>query len=569
MNPFNPLNPQGPPCPADHPLSFSETLLYVSQVAFLALAGYIALLGPHQGRAYLSGRVSRFMSISGRVSRFMSIPPARMQALTNDLDVWITTQLDKNDANIVKSAILQGVQTGENFTLDISHLRISSLPLCLANLKLTGLNCSECPLLAALPALLNCTSLDCSHCPLLTALPALPSCTELNCSRCPLLTALPAMPPNAIIHTLGCPHLNRQLGWGGLAAIDLNTCPIYWKTLNEEPLKVLKTLLPYLKGGSFPKIVFLNEDGTRQEGSDAGGLRRTLMSELFAQLSKRGCIPKNPGTELLRPTAAADAEEKEILEALGLLFVSAADRNLPIGQIFDLPFFTDLQAFSGQNLGEYTEDPPAWIKKQCSENSSPMAQTIRECQTLELLKENFSEYPFSAELDLEGAKLFVLNACLEETVKERSPWYEAAYLIASAMKGIMGSRWENLCALSPEAFQGSIEGAFSKEAFAAAIQWQGRDDAPTKAFLLKWIDTHDEEHVKELLQFSTGSRSLTGEPVYVMISPPNIEGTFPLPTSHTCARQLCLPTGCSSQQMFDDKIKQSLDAAKATGFLFA
>ena len=375
------------------------------------------------------------------------------------------------------------------------------------------------------------------------------------------------MPPNAIIRTLGCPLLNLEARV--VPASDLNTCPIYWKTLNEEPLKVLKALLPYLKKGSFPNIVFLNEDGTRQEGSDAGGLRRTLMSELFAQLSKRGCIPKNPGTELLRPTAAADAEEKEILEALGLLFVSAADRNLPIGQIFDLPFFTDLQAFSGQNLGEYTEDPPAWIKKQCSENSSPMAQTIRECQTLELLKENFSEYPFSAELDLEGAKLFVLNACLEETVKERSPWYEAAYLIASAMKGIMGSRWETLCALSPEAFQGSIEGAFSKEAFAAAIQWQGSADAPTKAFLLKWIDTHDEEHVKELLQFSTGSRSLTGEPVYVMISPPNIEGTFPLPTSHTCARQLCLPTGCSSQQMFDAKIKHSLDDAKATGFLFA
>ncbi|MCX6994414.1 MAG: hypothetical protein NTY13_01005, partial [Chlamydiae bacterium] len=413
----------------------------------------------------------------------------------------------------------------------------------------------------------SCTELYCSQCPLLTALPNLPSCTELNCSQCPLLTALPAMPPNAIIRTLGCPLLNLEARV--VPASDLNTCPIYWKTLNEEPLKVLKALLPYLKRGSFPNIVFLNEDGTRQEGRDAGGLSKHLMSELFAQLSKLGCIPKNPGTELLRPTAAADAEEKEILEALGLLFVSAADRNLPIGQIFDLPFFTDLQAFSGQNLGEYKKDPPAWIKKQCSENSSPTAQTIRECQTLELLKQTFSEYPFPAELDLEGAKLFVLNACLDETVKERSPWYEAAYLIASAMKGIMGSRWENLCALSPEAFQGSIEGAFSKKAFAAAIQWQGRDDAPTKAFLLKWIDTHDEENVKELLQFSTGSRSLTGESVNVMISSPNIEGTFPLPTSHTCARQLCLPTGYSSQQMFDDKIKQSLDDAKATGFLFA
>ena len=53
MNPFNPLNPQGPPCPADHPLSFGETLLYVSQVSFLAKAGYRALQGTRQIRAPL------------------------------------------------------------------------------------------------------------------------------------------------------------------------------------------------------------------------------------------------------------------------------------------------------------------------------------------------------------------------------------------------------------------------------------------------------------------------------------------------------------------------------------
>ncbi|MCX6995160.1 MAG: hypothetical protein NTY13_05015, partial [Chlamydiae bacterium] len=90
----------------------------------------------------------------------------------------------------------------------------------------------------------------------------------------------------------------------------------------------------------------------------------------------------------------------------------------------------------------------------------------------------------------------------------------------------------------------------------------------TKAYLLKWIETQNEEKVKDLLQFSTGSLSLTGEPVEVMISPPTRQGTFPLPTSHACARQFCLPTGYSSQQMFDDKINQSLEDAKANGFLF-
>ena len=196
MNPFDPLNPQGPPCPADHPLSFSQTLLYVSQVAFLALAGYRALEETRQIRAYLSGRVSRVTSI----------PPARMQALTNDLDVWITTQLDKNDANIVKSAILQGVQTGENFTLNISYLRISSLPACLARLKLTELNCADCPLLTALPELPSCTDLTCYLCPL-AVLPELPSCTTLDCSWCPLLAALPALPSCINLYCSNCPLL--------------------------------------------------------------------------------------------------------------------------------------------------------------------------------------------------------------------------------------------------------------------------------------------------------------------------------------------------------------------------
>ena len=503
---------------------------------------------------------------------------------------------------------------------------ISSLPSCLSNLNLKGLNCQGSPLLTTLPDLPRCTHLNCSGCPLLTAIPALPSCTTLNCSGCPLLTSLPALPGcthlycsncwllSVLPELPSCRHLNCSNCWllSGLPELPRCTelycydcpllavlptlhpsarvvsqgCPllslevrevppndwepfhISWKDLNENPLKVLKALLPFLREGPFPNIVFLNEDGTPQEGSDVGGLGRHLISQLFAQLSKLGCIPKNPGTELLRPTAptAATPAEKEILEALGLLFVSAAHRKLPIGQIFDLAFFTDLQAFSGQNLGEYKEAPQAWIKKQCSESSPHIATSINTWQTLELLKQTFSEYPIPAELDLEEAKLFILNTYIESTVQVRSPWYEAAYLISSAMQGQRG--WHSLSSLSVDALQASIEGAFSKEAFKRAIHWQGTADVSTKAYLLKWIETQNEEKVKDLLQFSTGSLSLTGEPFIVTISPPARQGTFPLPTSHTCVRQLCLPTGYSSQQMFDDKIKQSLEDAKANGFLF-
>ena len=350
---------------------------------------------------------------------------------------------------------------------------------------------------------------------------------------------------------------------------DLKTCRIHWKDLNEDPLKVLRSLLPFLREGPFPNIVFLKEDGTPQEGSDAGGLGRHLMSELFAQLSKLRCIPTNPGTNRLRPTATVNptAAEKEILEALGLLFIEAANGNLPIGQIFDLAFFTDLHAFSGRNLREYKEAPQAWIKKKCSESNPHIALAIKGYTNLaELIELGITEASTLENMDLEEGKLFVLNACIEATVQQEAPWYEAAYLIASAMQGQPG--WHSLRYLSVDELHASIEGSFSKEAFKGAIYWEGTADASTKGYLLKWIDTQNEEKVKDLLQFSTGSRSLTGEPVIVMISAPTREGTFPFPTSHTCVRQLCLPTGYSSQGMFDDKVNESLESAKVSGFLY-
>ncbi len=633
--------------------------------------------------------------------------PDAMKALIKDLDVWVATQDQKYDAGIVKAAIVQGAVTGEDFHLDISQLKISSLPLCLANLKLTELNCSwclfltqfpdlpnctrlvcsgcplkalpnlpsctyldceSCPFLVALPHLPSCTDLDCESCPLLAALPNLPSCTDLSCSYCPLLAALPHLPSCTYLTCSYCPLLTTLSNLPSCTNLDCSYCPllttlsnlpsctdldcsscprlamlpdlpsctdldcsscprlailpnlpsctdldcsscprltalpalpgnarigsegclllnpeaqvvppsdlgIRWKDLNEDPLKVLRALLPYLKRGIFPEIVFLNDDGNPQEGSDIGGLGRHLMSQLFTQLAKVGCIPKNPGTELLRPRVTAPpaetAAEKELLEALGLLFVQAANRNFPIGKIFVPDFFMDLQAFSGQNLSEYKKDPQTWIKEHCTQKNSDIATPIMACRTLEeLVALKVTDTVIPEGLDLKGAKLFVLNACMEETVQARTPWYEAAYLIASAMKGRMGAAWETSCALAPEKFQASIEGSFSKEAFVAAIEWQGSNHAPTQAYLLKWISTHDEDMVKDLLQFSTGSRSLTGESVKVMISSPNIEGTFPLPTSHACARQLCLATGYSSQEMFDAKIKESLENAEDSGFLF-
>ena len=79
------------------------------------------------------------------------------------------------------------------------------------------------------------------------------------------------------------------------------------------------------------------------------------MSELFAQLAKQGCIPKNPDTELLSPRvtapAAATTAEKELMESLGLLFVQAAKSNLPIGQIFDLVFLRIFRFFLVRILG--------------------------------------------------------------------------------------------------------------------------------------------------------------------------------------------------------------------------
>ena len=53
------------------------------------------------------------------------------------------------------------------------------------------------------------------------------------------------------------------------------------------------------------------------------------------------------------------------------------------------------------------------------------------CRSLEELVELDVTYTvIPEELDLEEAKIFVLNACIEATAQKETPWYEAAYLIA-------------------------------------------------------------------------------------------------------------------------------------------
>ena len=440
---------------------------------------------------------------------------------------------------------------------------LPSLPRC------TVLDCSQCPNITTLSSLPKCTILACSGCASLTTLPSLPRCTKLDCGECSNIIILPGLPRCTFLDCRSCPRLIElpQINAGARVLTDIifDICTIRWKDLNEDPLKVLRDLLPCLRRGPFPNIVFLNDDRSSQVGYDAGGLRRHLMSQLFAQLSKLGSISKNPGTDLLRPIATND--EDAILEAMGLLFVKAVNAKLPIGQTFHPVFFTDLQAFSGQNMSEYQQDPLSWIQKQYIKKNPDRALTITRFNDLEALHQAYSEYLIPKGLDLEGAKLFILSAFMKETVQEETPWYKAAYQIASAMKGKMNAAWEPFCALSADEFQASIEGSFSKEAFINTIVWEGRTDSMTQAYLINWIDTHDDPTVKELLQFSTGSRSLTKEPVMVMISPPNVEGTFPLPISHTCARQLCIFTGYLSQEMFNAKIKHSLEVANASGFL--
>ncbi len=98
------------------------------------------------------------------------------------------------------------------------------------------------------------------------------------------------------------------------------------------------------------------------------------------------------------------------------------------------------------------------------------------CRSLEELVELDVTYTvIPEELDLEEAKIFVLNACIEATAQKETPWYEAAYLIASTMKESLGADWETSCALPAEVFQDSIKGEFSKEAFLHAIRWDWPD----------------------------------------------------------------------------------------------
>jgi hypothetical protein len=78
---------------------------------------------------------------------------------------------------------------------------------------LTTLNCSNCPLLTAIPKeLVGLTALYCWNCPLLTAIPKeLVRLTTLYCYKCPLLTAIPKEFVGLTgLNCSGCPWLPQN-----------------------------------------------------------------------------------------------------------------------------------------------------------------------------------------------------------------------------------------------------------------------------------------------------------------------------------------------------------------------
>jgi hypothetical protein len=159
------------------------------------------------------------------------------------------------------------------FLLDFSPIFSPGLPcavelqlLCSVSLSsrippdsLTVLECSNCPVLASLPATLPASLhwLNCSNLPLLSSLPAsLPASLQtLTCSRCPLLTTLPTFLPTTLVSLQfnDCPrlaHLPTSLP-DSLDEIIYWGCPLLPQGFTIEELRV------FLKVKRLNRIRFL------------------------------------------------------------------------------------------------------------------------------------------------------------------------------------------------------------------------------------------------------------------------------------------------------------------------
>jgi len=168
-----------------------------------------------------------------------------------------------------------------------------------------------------------------------------------------------------------------------------------------------------------------------------------------------------------------------------------------------------------------------------------------------------------------NAKVFeICSACSKPTL------LSAGRAISAICQGILGALPEDsdLQACTPEFLKEQLEGALSREMLLAALPPEPANAAArtTHQWLRLWVQQASDEQLSRFCQAVTGSGALSydaeGQPLAWAITWQN-GVDLDLPTSHTCSRELELPTGYKDYEVFQNKLETFIAYAQV-GFGF-
>jgi len=396
-------------------------------------------------------------------------------------------------------------------------------------------------------------------------------------------------------------RLRRQQGAGGPREPQVVLHQNYAKLIldpryvKQKPREVLKKLFElHMQYTQLPNIKFMKPDGTLQEGQDAGGLTRELMTLLMQGLypadaaANLPTAARNPGDPLLPiiDTAQPTEEQVQCYKSMGMLFAKALrDGTFVLGNYFDPALFAMIHSFTQAqidavplNIATYDQIP----------------ENTRKSLEKALLKNKFHQMFDSNDLDNE-IEAFVEQGTVSATLAAinlgdtKAEIYEAlgiqkivcaTTVIAKSMQMHLADSndWDAAKRPNADELQGKIEGTVSREALMDALQftmaqlnvadrsWTQSDpviynesNSKAKQYIAEWLSKPERttDDYKKFLKFITGNTTLGPASRITITTYPPRDGVEPI-VVHTCFNRMEL---CVDQFASYDAFEEALHAA--------
>lgn len=335
----------------------------------------------------------------------------------------------------------------------------------------------------------------------------------------------------------------------------------------------------------FPRIRYQNS-----EGSDAGGLTRDFVSQIFQAL----CHPDQkslplmasdnryfPKVEVAPPPALSLEDQIKCYQAIGMLFARAingdpslAKDSVTTGTHFHPNMFAMIHALTLDEMN-LIPDPLAhdsvpdvklklaklYLKAQFPQLFRPhgIEEAIVDEEIVRLTNGEVSQRLQESGVDEDFLKDYHVNSIIQATL-----------IIAKSMhKNLtLSDQWGGIIGNSPESLSKKIEGSLTPDLVIDAFGLKDEAEDTRKGMVKRWVRTASPEALKNFVFSLTGSTSLSpGQRLSVQLcevlnNPENA------PVFHTCGQYMDLPR-YETYEIFEAKLGVSIASAMAGGFQVA